>query len=304
MIYSLPSLNRENPADVEGILANLTLGMLPNPGISHESGIPSDLRDRLIHEIRIRLGLKRDDNSPKAMSRIYELLAQEIGRAALADVDIKEVKTRLGDRGELAPPLYKIQFMDSFKDSERRGVAEREVEATLQSPDSVEHLHPELLGIASKRATSLYLKRFNNNRNPLNSYSLLGFCTRVGYVQQVGEAWRIFHSDVDLSKAKTPLDVLKSLVSKYGFEIQVGESRGAFFWHERVPILPNTRSEFLKIPKLPNTDFSVTWSPGPVVDNTLEITYAFGINNTAYEVDLAKHGIRTKPIKTQNPIRS
>src|SRR5258706_16419568 len=132
MIYSLPSLNRENPADVEGILANLTLGMLPNPGVSEEPSIPSDLRDRLIHEIRIRLGLKRDDNSPRALSRIYELLAKEIGRAALADVDIKEVKTRLGDRGELAPPLYKIQFMDSFKDSKRRGVEEREVEATLQ----------------------------------------------------------------------------------------------------------------------------------------------------------------------------
>ncbi len=82
MIYSLPSLNGEDPAKVEGILANLTLGMLPNPGISEEPSLPRELRDRLIHEIRIRLRLKRDDNSPKAMSKIYDYLAKEIGRAS------------------------------------------------------------------------------------------------------------------------------------------------------------------------------------------------------------------------------
>ena len=105
---------------------------------------------------------------------------------------LKEVKTRLGDKGELAPPLYKIVFSDSFKDgSKRRGVDEHLVEITLQSPDSVEHLHPGLLGVTAKKATSLYLKRFINNGRPSNSYSLLVFCTRLGYVQQVDDAWQV-----------------------------------------------------------------------------------------------------------------
>src|SRR5258705_11496608 len=284
MSSTLPSLKNQSAKEIEGILANLTLDVLPNPGTASGgriSDLAPDVRERLIREIRISLGLKSDDTSSRAMSKIYEYLAEELGRAALAGVDINEVKTRLGERGQLAPSLYKIVFTDAFKnESKRRGIDERAVELTLQSPDSVEHLRPELLGITSKRATSLYLKRFYNSSRPVNSYSLLVFCTRVGYVQEVGDAWQVFHSDVDLNSARTPLDVLKALVGKYGFEIQVGESKGAFFWHEHVPIsrkLPY--NQLIKIPKEPDIDFAVTWSPGPTTDNTLEITYAFALNN-------------------------
>jgi hypothetical protein len=304
MNSNLPSLKNQSAEEVQGILASLTLDMLPNPGIS---GVPSDLtadvRDRLIQEIRISLGLKRGDNSPEAMSRIYDYLAREMGHAALANVDIKEVKTRLGDKGELAPPLYKIVFTDSFKNgSTRRGVDERIVELTLQSPDNVEHLRPELLGLTSRRATSLYLKQFINNTSSFNSYSLLVFCTRVGYVQEVGNAWQIFHSDVDLSKAQTPLDVLKALIGRYGFEIQIGEKKAAFFWHELVPISRHLPfNDLIKLPHEPNIDFAITWSPGEIRDNTLELTYAFGINYTVYEADLAKHGIRVNPADSAKP---
>ena len=306
MSSTLPSLRNQTPKEIEGILASLTLDMLPNPGIGRTpSDLSEDVRDRLIQEIRISLGLKMDDKSPAAMSKIYDYLAREMGHAALADVDIKEVKTRLGDRGELAPPLYKIVFMDSFKNgSKRRGVDERTVELTLQSPDSVEHLRPELFGITSKRATSLYLKQFINSGQPLKSYSLLVFCTRLGYVQQVGDAWQIFHSDVDLSKAKTPLDVLKALVGKYGFEFQIGERKASFFWHERVPISRRVPfNEIIRFPNQPNVDFAISWSPGEIQDNYVELTYAFGINNTAYEADLVRHGIRIKPDNPRQPIK-
>ena len=40
---------------------------------------------------------------------------------------------------------------------------------------------------------------------------------------------RFYHSDVDLSKIQTPLDVLKALVGKYGFEIQIGERQVRVF---------------------------------------------------------------------------
>lgn len=295
MIYTLPSLNHVNPADVEGILANLTLGMLPNPGISDEPSLPTELRDRLVHEIRIRLRLKRDDTSPKAMAKIYDLLAKEIERVALAKVDIKEIRSRLGQRGDLAPSLYTIIFMDSFSGSKERGVRQGDVERTLRTPDSVEHLNPELLGMTRSRATSLYLKEFRNDKTPRNSYSLLVFCTRIGYKQQVGDAWQIFHSDVNITQAKTPLDVLRILVRKYGFEFKLGEKTGSFFWHERVQIKdPSKPNTFLEIPKRPSVDMAVTWSPGRIEKNVLEVTYAFGINNTAYEADLREHGIIVK----------
>src|SRR6266545_1785548 len=174
MISTLPSLRQQSPQEIEGILANLTLGMLPNPGVGesrYQSDIAPELRQRLINEIRISLRLKRDDKSPQAMAKIYEYLAREIERAALVGADISQVKTRLGERGDLAPSLYKIEFADTFRElSERRGIEKRDVEQALRAPDFVQHLRPELLGIASGKLTSLYLKEFKNSQHPSNTY--------------------------------------------------------------------------------------------------------------------------------------
>lgn len=298
MISTLPSLSGQSAKEVEGILANLTLEMLPNPGISEgeNSGLTPDLRNQLIHEIRVRLRLKRDDNSPQAMSRIYDYLAKEIGRVALAGVDIKDVKNRLGQRGDLATSLYKIEFTQAFKDlHEKRGVERRDVERTLQNPDSVEHLRPDLLGIDANKAKSIYLKEFKNIQHPLNTYSLLVFCNRDGYVQRVSHAWLFFHSDVDLSKVGTPVDVLKALVDKYGLEIMVGQKRGRFFWYEHVPVSTQNKTNFLEVAKLePGINFAVVLEVGSVINNILQIICAFAINDTAYEEDLKKHGIRMR----------
>ncbi|MGI9066519.1 MAG: hypothetical protein ACR2HX_08950 [Pyrinomonadaceae bacterium] len=298
MISTLPSLSGENPADIEGILANLTLGLLPSPVVSgSESELPPVLRARLIHDLRIRLRLKRDDNSPEAMSKIYDYLAKEIGRIALANVDIKEIKSRLGQRGDLASTLYQIEFTPQFVEGyERRGVNRTDVERTLQAPDRVDHIVPTGLGMHPDKATSLYVKLFHNKSTPSNTFSLLVACERVGYVQRVGHAWRIFHSDVDLSATKTAIDVLRAFLDKYGITITVGEKTDHFFWYERVPIKSNAKTDILKFDRPENVDMEVTFQRGLIIDGTLEIVYAFAINNTAYEADLLKHGIRTKPL--------
>src|SRR5260370_5715724 len=297
MIYSLPSLTGKDHAKVEGILANLTLGMLPNPGISEAPSLPRELLDRLIQEIRIRLRLKRDDNSPKAMSKIYDYLAKEIGRVALANVDVKEIKSRLGQRGDLASPLYKIEFTPQFIDGyERHGVDRTNVELTLRAPDRVEHVHPAGLGIDDDKATSLYLRLFSNSSRPLSTFTLLVACQRVGYVQRVGHAWMIFHSDVDLSQTKTPSDVLRAFVDKYGLEITVGEKTNRFFWYERVAVPPGKTTDIVKFRHIEGVDMEVNFQQGLIFKDAVEIVYAFSINNTAYETDLLKHGIKTKPL--------
>lgn len=304
MIYSLPSLNGREPAEVEGILANLTLGMLPSPTLTEESSPPKELRERLINEIRIRLRLKKEDYSSKAMSKIYDYLAKEIGRVALAQVDVKEIKSRLGQRGDLAASLYKVEFTPQFVDGyERHGVDRANVELALRAPDGVEHVHPAGLGIEDDKATSLYLKRFSNSSKPSNAFTLLVACQRIGYVQRVGHAWMIFHSDVDLSKAKTPSEVLRAFVDKYGLDITVGEKTGRFFWYERVAVPRDKKTNIVTFKHIEGLDMEVNFQQGLIFPDAVEIVYAFSINNTAYEADLLKHGIKTKPLPPRNKSR-
>ena len=112
----------------------------------------------------------------------------------------------------------------------------------------------------------------------------------------------IFHSDVDLSRAKTPLDVLKAFIDKYGVEVQVGEKTGKFFWHEKVPLAPNQITNFFGFPAPdPMIDMSACVEPGGIIDGVLQIVYAFGVNHTSYDADLLKHGIRLKPTREKRP---
>jgi hypothetical protein len=299
MNYSLPSLNNLSPQEVEGVLANLTLGMLPNPGISEEPTLPVDLRDRLIREMRIALRLKRDDNSAPAMARIYDYLAKEISRAVLADVDVKQLKSRLGEKGQLAPSLYRIEFSPEFKDEhERKGVDRRDVELTLRKPDAVEHFHPSGYGIQDSKATSIYAKRFPNNSRPLNAFTLLVFCQRNGDIQRVGPAWMVFHSDVDLSSAETPSAVLKAFLERYGVDSQVGEQVARLFWYQRIPIVSEKPTNIIKVPHFQQgDDIAILFQQGLRLNDSIEVVYAFAVNNKAYDADLVAHGVRIKPSK-------
>ena len=241
--------------------------------------------------------MKRDDKSSQAMAKIYSYLAREIERAALEGVDISEVKRRLGERGTLAPSLFKIEFTPQFVGtSQRQGVDRADVERTLEAPDRVDHIVPTGLGMQPDKATSLYVKLFPNRSTLLNTFSLLVACQRVGYVQRVGQAWRVYHSDVDLSRTMTAVDVLRAFVDKYGIEITIGEKKGKFFWYEHVPIKSHTMTDIVKFDHSKNLDMEVNFQRGLIITDTLEIVYAFAINNTVYQADLLRHGIKAKPL--------
>jgi hypothetical protein len=107
----------------------------------------------------------------------------------------------------------------------------------------------------------------------------------------------IFHSDVNLSQTKTPSDVLRAFVDKYGLEITVGEKTNRFFWYERVAVPPGKTTEIVKFRHIEGVDMEVNFQQGLIFKDAVEIVYAFSINNTAYEADLLKHGIKTKPLR-------
>ncbi len=106
----------------------------------------------------------------------------------------------------------------------------------------------------------------------------------------------IFHSDVDLSQTKTPSDVLRAFVNKYGLEITVGEKTNRFFWYERVAVPAGKMTDIVKFRHIEGVDMEVNFQQGLIFKDAVEIVYAFSINDTAYEADLLKHGIKTKPL--------
>lgn len=305
MISTLPSLRSRSAKEVEGILSSLTLDLLPNPGDPKtiRKDLDPELRHRLLDEIRVNLRLKKTDDSAESKGRIYGYLADQIQRAGLANVDIGKVKERLGQKGDLVPALYKIEFLKSVKLDEDRGVEKRQIEETLQRPDSVEHLCPGLLPENKQnKATSVYIKTYRNRIRPENTYSLLVFCTRLGYVQKVQHGWYVFHSEFDLTGARTALDVFKAFVNRYGIELEIGNNKRKLFFYESAQIdaTDGTETVLIKLQRGVPTG-TLNFEIGSIKDNEVMIFWTFGINYEDYDDTLRKHGIKIKRSKVAEP---
>ena len=98
--------------------------MMPN--IKDES--PSELfagemeiREKILREIKQKLHLSPDDTSTESKGKIYKLIADEITNLALKNVDENEIKTRLGNIGELRLSQYVINFGPQIKQLSKFG---------------------------------------------------------------------------------------------------------------------------------------------------------------------------------------
>ena len=197
----IPILRDIDPQTAQGILANIALGMMPDPGIGSAADrvpVDSGLKDKLIQELRVRLRLKRDDHSLKAMAKLYGALAEEMKRIALQHEDVNKIRARLGHQGILSPSQYQVRFSQPFhKVTEKFGITQYQVESAIRNPDSYQHLLPEHFGFDPDYAISLFIK-VQKETASTERHTLLVFAQRKGFVQEVVDAWRVYPSDVNL----------------------------------------------------------------------------------------------------------
>lgn len=295
MSSTLPSLRNQPAEEVEAVLANLTLAMLPNPGIQPEGEgflLEPSLKDRLLQEIRIRLGLRRDDNSPKAISRIHQYLSEEMRRATLSKTNISEVRARIGQRGDLSPQLYQVVLADTMKLTLKFwGISQTDVEDTALFPHAVEHLTPKGHELEDNKALSLYIKTYKLRKKE-DVYTLVVLSNREGYKQILLDAWRVYHSDVDLTKTKTPLDVLRAFVSEYGFTIRVGDKTSKMFLYEEVQVEKGKKTSDLMQVETPNKEAGQASWLSEGIPGGVRLVIALSINQEKYRADLIRHGVR------------
>ncbi len=187
------------------LLARIAQRYLPNPGIDPEIS-PDDaaIQERILEEIKAHLRIASEEE-PDAQKALINYLSEGMSRAVLENIDLKAIEYRLGQRGALPIRSYKMKFDDDLKKS---GVTTQRVQDAIYKADQIQHLHysePE----QPDKNLSLFLKHHRSSDH--DSYTLLVLGRRQGSVIHVFEAWRVYHSEVDLSSARTPLDFLRLL---------------------------------------------------------------------------------------------
>jgi hypothetical protein len=177
----------------------------------------------LLSEIQRTQKLKPTAKNVKAV--LFQVLSGELKRVLLDDAETKAARSRLGQRGDLPAPQYRVVFDENFRYGPRsRGITRTYVENTIHSPDGFQHLLTERsTDRDSVPAVSLFVKRHANKTRPQDSYVLLVQTQRSADSLHVNTAWSIYPADVDITNAKTPLDMLTAFVGKYGLEFYIGD---------------------------------------------------------------------------------
>jgi len=286
----LKTLADRPEAEQARILSAAVDHLLPRPSPEPElAGEYSTAVDALLKEITSQR-IKPTTKDPKAV--VFQVLNGELRRLLLDDNQTRAAKARLGQRGDLPAPQYRIELDPNFRlGPRRRGITRTHVENALYSPDDVQHLLGDRFADSgSLSAVSLYIKRHANKMRPQDSYILLVQTRRVQDVQHVSTAWSIYPTEVELTDAKTPLDMLKAFVRKYGVDFYIGERKADFVLYEAIPLVQSgaqTRVFHVEHKGPLETTQLFRQTAGVV-----EVAVVYAIDMARYWSDLAQHGVK------------
>lgn len=282
--------------DALGVLSELTRTFVPQSVVEDKEIFARavDFRhENVLTEIRASLDLAPNDNSDEARDKIINFISDQISQIVLGGVDEKVVKTRLGNKGALRPDLYEIDYGPEFKNIQDRGIRREHVGQALNYPDDVEHVLPEQ-PFEKNGSYSLYVKH-RIDPDPYKCFTLLVISSRNGYKQSVMDAMRIYPTDVDISSARNPLDLLRAFLGKYGQQITVGKQTSKFFFLAIIekPVVIQ-EYELLHIAAFPEGHKGYGLMQFRDTGPTIEVAMAYATNDTIYRKDLKKHGVQVK----------
>lgn len=281
----LQTLKHHPPAEAAAILAGLTLSLSPEAEDSTDS-VDDKLRGTLLSEVYRKLHISTTAQSESDKAKLYRFLTKEMSTAALSAANTDEIKQRVGQRGDLRPDLYEIIIPNDVRvKANEQSVSISDIREALENPDGVEHLLPEQFGITGD-AVSLYYVEWETVKSGETSFLLI-LTRRKGYKQTVADVIRFFESDVP-TQAKTPLELLKAFVERYGVVQQIGDRAAKFFLYEVIPFFGKP-ANFLQFPAQSEGAVTLTRCFVKFSQNTAEVAIAFTINEREYLADLRKH---------------
>lgn len=296
----LDSLKQMDSRTREGVLTTLAGSFLPSPNVESKTSTSSlsekyqSLLPRLMNEIKGELSIEGDLFSNQERSKVYEYISKLMTQ--VSSLDDNAVRDRIGQKGILWPSGYKHEFEKSALTCIKSfGIRKNHIESVLVNPQYVEHLLPEENGLSSESAVSLYAQT-NLNKD---SYTYLVLAFRKGSIQNITVVFKVYHSDVEISNETSPLEMLKKLISVYGYDLECNDRISKFFYHERIKG-SNGNNDIKAFSLKANQD--QTHFKGKIMnnfmcrtidvdgENYLEIAMLFSLDLTLYENDLAQHG--------------
>jgi len=227
MIEILDHYDRRTAA---GLLARASLALQSGEGgeksiVDNEAAV----REALIAQARLKLGIKPDDEGPEVIEQIGSYFDDESDRLA-GNPHTRAAFERLITRGDLPSDLYDIRIIPNVqnlygKKFERERVF---IERTIRTPTKEQHFGPP----ASENEPyliSLFAREFKTPY-PLRDFTMLVAGKRMlERTLEIHQAWRLYGSKVNLDNPQDLVELLRRFADVYGADILVDGQRGRFF---------------------------------------------------------------------------
>ncbi len=238
------TLSRFDPVTAAGILARAAAFVDDdsNPVAAGKISDEEQVRDVLIREFKIRLGVSETDTSDSARELVSHALDIESERL-LEPTDVDATLDVLAQKGSLPTDLYRVVFETNLanKFGHRFETEKRIVQQTIHSAEQEQHFGSP--GDQSDNTLiSLFAKFYSSPKYPGKSFMYLVSGQRYGRTLLVAQAWRLYVDTIDLSNVTDLLSMLRRFTDRFGVKLQLGDQAG-FFLQTELPI-QDSRLEF------------------------------------------------------------
>ncbi len=286
----LQTLRSYSTQEAAVILAGVTRQLLPEEltePARELTPVDADIRQRILGEVYRKLRLSAEDKSEESQARVINYIGKEMSNAALATSDLQEIEDRVGQQGNLRPDAYKVTLTSAReKDLRAYFITRVQIKNTVNHADDFQHLLPGLFG-PTDSDVSLFIKRYDNESDP---FTILVQAQRNGATLGVNKAYKIYHSDVDLDDALSPLEVLLAFIDKYGVNITVGDETSKFVMYKSIPRTGEDEINVFSFPT--NLEQGTKLASGfhfKLTESTIDVAVGYMINETKYLANLKKH---------------
>ncbi len=111
--------------------------------------------------------------------------------------------------------------------------------------------------------------------------------------RHVQDAWRIYRSDLDLSRVRSAREAFLTFLNRYGLDLQIGNSTRRLFTSCQVPMGPSGNDAA----QLPDESADIdarTFQLLKLIPETavIDVSIAYAVNETAVRSDLVRHELR------------
>jgi hypothetical protein len=223
---TIAALEKLDAATAANVLAVAALRTAPDPGLGDKAFEEryASQADAVIEELS-RTFAAAKPGSPKFRSAVSNTLTNEIKRLLLREESVRDALARAGQAGRLAPSIYGVSQPKVFRQRFAPfGISKDDVVNAIHRPDDYQHLLTDYA--VEKDTISLFMKAIRPRDR--EAYWLLVQTHRVETNQEAQSAWRIYDTDVELTKASMPIDVLKAFVNVFGLPFAVEDKEYIF----------------------------------------------------------------------------